>query len=350
MNVLPSKKLLFAFLLAFGIRLFFALTTHESADATDLKALNDLALWGGFGMPQAPLYPLILRVLYATFGANNLTAVFAFQAVVGSLTVFLTALIASRLWSEQAGLMAGLVGAVYPDFIFYGVSIETESLVVLCIVSMMAVAVLDMKDTLRASLLGIVLGLGVLIQVNLILFLPGLAMTVRRRLIICTSFLAILIPWIVSSSVAHRQFAPVQNARDYARVSMFKYFAENKKSLRRQMNRIYVNALFLYNRHYESREETGSVSEGTVNVSYFVRKYSYLVLLFLGSFATAKYLSTEHLRVALPPLVALALLILLVMLDDGRHRVFVEPLLIIYLVRMFDRGRPERALSRIRSG
>jgi 4-amino-4-deoxy-L-arabinose transferase-like glycosyltransferase len=335
MNVLPRKKLLFAFLLAFGIRLFFALTTHESADATDLKALNDLALWGGFGMPQAPLYPLILRVLYATFGANNLTAVFAFQAVVGSLTVFLTALIASRLWSEQAGLMAGLVGAVYPDFIFYGVSIETESLVVLCIVSMMAVAVLDMKDTLRASLLGIVLGLGVLIQVNLILFLPGLA---------------ILIPWIVSSSVAHRQFAPVQNARDYARVSMFKYFAENKKSLRRQMNRIYVNALFLYNRHYESREETGSVSEGTVNVSYFVRKYSYLVLLLLGSFATAKYLSTEHLRVALPPLVALALLILLVMLDDGRHRVFVEPLLIIYLVRMFDRGRPERALSRIRSG
>jgi len=63
-----------------------------------------------------------------------------------------------------------------------------------------------------------------------------------------------------------------------------------------------------------------SVSEGKADVSYFVRKYSYLVVLLLGSFATAKYLRAEHRGVALPPLAAFGLLILLVMLNDGRHR------------------------------
>jgi hypothetical protein len=175
-------------------------------------------------------------------------------------------------------------------------------------------------------------------------------MTARRRLITCAAFSAILIPWMVSSSVAHHQFAPVQNAKDFARASMFKYFADNEKSFRRQMNMIYVNALYLYNRHYEGIEETGSGSRRSVNVSYYVRKYSYLVLLLLGTFATAKYLGVENRGVALPPLVALALLILLVVLNDGRHRVFAEPLLMIYLVRMIGRRRLEPALGEIRSG
>ena len=350
MNVLRGKKLLFVFFLAFGIRLLFALITRESVDAADANALDDLAQWGGFGVSQAPLYPLMLRAVYAICGPGNLAAVFILQALVGSFTVLFMSLIASRLWSERTGLAAGLIGAVYPDFIFYGVSVETESLVVLCVVSMMAIAVIDLKDTVKALVLGVVLGLGVLIQANLVLFLPGLLLTARRRLVICAAFAAILVPWMTLSSVAHRQFAPAQNARDYARVSMFTYFAENAKSFRRQMNRIYVNALFLYNRHYESREEEESVSEGKADVSYFVRKYSYLVVLLLGSFATAKYLRAEHRGVALPPLAAFGLLILLVMLNDGRHRVFLEPLLIIYLARMFVRERPERALGGMRNG
>jgi 4-amino-4-deoxy-L-arabinose transferase-like glycosyltransferase len=337
MKQLPWKRLLCVFLLAFAIRGFFALALHAPADTADMEALNDLALGGGFSISQAPLYPLFLRATYALFGAENLVAVFLLQALVGSLSAVFIMIIGSRFWSERTGFIAGLIATIHPDFIFYGCSLEMESLAVFCICALMAVGALPIKDARRAALQGALCGLGALIHANLVLLLPGVIITARKRLIACIAFLAIVIPWIAVNSASHRQFALAQNARDYAASSMFRYFAENNRSVYRQMNRIYVNAIYLYNSHYEDSEETSPASKTTLNISYYVRKYSYLVLLLVGSFAAVRYLRAEHLSTMLPPLAAIVLLMLLVMLEDGRHRIFIEPLLIIYLARMLDR-------------
>ncbi|MBI3265161.1 MAG: tetratricopeptide repeat protein [Acidobacteria bacterium] len=76
---------------------------------------------------QAPLYPYFLGVLYALIGPN-LLAIRIIQAVIGSVSCVLVALAGRRLMSPQAGLVAGLVLAVYAPAIFADALIQKSVL------------------------------------------------------------------------------------------------------------------------------------------------------------------------------------------------------------------------------
>jgi 4-amino-4-deoxy-L-arabinose transferase-like glycosyltransferase len=66
---------------------------------------------------QAPLYPYFLGSLYAIAG-HSLLMVRVCQAVIGTAACVLLALAARRLYSERAGLIAGLGLALYAPAIF----------------------------------------------------------------------------------------------------------------------------------------------------------------------------------------------------------------------------------------
>ena len=66
---------------------------------------------------QAPLYPYFLGALYAIAGHSLLLARVC-QAVIGTAACVLLALAARRLYSERAGLIAGLGLALYAPAIF----------------------------------------------------------------------------------------------------------------------------------------------------------------------------------------------------------------------------------------
>src|SRR5581483_8265785 len=67
---------------------------------------------------QAPLYPYFLGVIYAVAG-RSLLAVRVCQAIVGSCSCVLLAAAARRLFSPAAGLIAGLMLALYAPAIFF---------------------------------------------------------------------------------------------------------------------------------------------------------------------------------------------------------------------------------------
>jgi tetratricopeptide (TPR) repeat protein len=67
---------------------------------------------------QAPLYPYFLGTLYA-IGGRSLLAVRVCQAVIGAGACVLLALAARRLYSERAGLIAGLCLALYAPAVFF---------------------------------------------------------------------------------------------------------------------------------------------------------------------------------------------------------------------------------------
>ena len=67
---------------------------------------------------QAPLYPYFLGTLYAIAGRSLLTAR-VFQALIGTAACVLLALTARRLYSERAGLIAGLGLALYAPAVFF---------------------------------------------------------------------------------------------------------------------------------------------------------------------------------------------------------------------------------------
>lgn len=82
---------------------------------------------------QAPLYPYFLGVIYAVVGPS-MAAVRAVQIVLGALSCALLASAGRRLWSARAGIVAGLILAVYPPAIFLGGRIDKSilDLVLLC--------------------------------------------------------------------------------------------------------------------------------------------------------------------------------------------------------------------------
>jgi tetratricopeptide (TPR) repeat protein len=67
---------------------------------------------------QAPLYPYLLGVIYAVAG-RHLLLVRIVQALIGSGSCALLALAAARLFSRRAGVVAGLMLALYAPAIFF---------------------------------------------------------------------------------------------------------------------------------------------------------------------------------------------------------------------------------------
>lgn len=79
---------------------------------------------------QAPLYPYFLAVIYRVAG-HSLMLVRVVQAVIGSCSCVLVAAAARRFFSDRAGLVAGLILAVYAPAIFFDGLIQKSVLDVL---------------------------------------------------------------------------------------------------------------------------------------------------------------------------------------------------------------------------
>jgi tetratricopeptide (TPR) repeat protein len=67
---------------------------------------------------QAPLYPYFMGAVYSVAG-HDVLAVRVCQAILGSISCALLAHAAWRLFSKRAGIIAGLILALYPPAIFF---------------------------------------------------------------------------------------------------------------------------------------------------------------------------------------------------------------------------------------
>src|SRR5262245_60716193 len=67
---------------------------------------------------QAPLYPYFMGAIYAAAG-HDVLSIRVCQAILGSISCALVAHAAWRLFSRRAGVIAGLLLALYPPAIFF---------------------------------------------------------------------------------------------------------------------------------------------------------------------------------------------------------------------------------------
>ncbi len=107
---------------------FFGLTMGD-AQSYHAWGLEILAGdWAGSEVfYQAPLYPYFLGAVYALFGSDPL-AVRLVQSVLGAASCVLLAVAAGRLFPRPAGLLAGLMLAVYAPAIFFDGLVQKASL------------------------------------------------------------------------------------------------------------------------------------------------------------------------------------------------------------------------------
>ena len=132
----PAAAVIFA--IAFAVRLvhvwqirsapFFSVLMGDSRGYDEWARRIAGGEWIGRDVfYQAPLYPYFLGVLYAIAG-HHLLLVRLVQAVLGSLACLFLALAATRFFSPRAGLVAGLMLALYAPAIFFDGLIQKSTL------------------------------------------------------------------------------------------------------------------------------------------------------------------------------------------------------------------------------
>lgn len=158
-----------------------------------------------------PLYSTYLAAA-TVLGADTPLAHRLASALLGVATALVLALLARRLGGNRAGLLAGLIAAVYPNLWINDGLILSESLYALTIAVLMwaAYALWLQPRVWRAAVLGAAISIATLTRSEavalfaflappLILWLGGLALRVRLRyLLVCgLAGLAVLSPWMI---------------------------------------------------------------------------------------------------------------------------------------------------------
>lgn len=242
-------------LVALVVRLAYAATlppdivvTFEADPLTYDQIARNLAAGRGFrgasfyyppgsDLPTAfwdPLYPVFLASVYSILG-HSIPLVRLIQAVLGAVAVGLTFLIGRRLAGAAVGLVAAMISAVYPFFVYYSSQLLTETLFMALI---LAVFVAGFEAAARRHArwfigLGCLIGLAALCRAEAFLFgLVYIAWAawrsskfwLRRTRVAALAVLAVLavmLPWGVRNRLTHGEFLLTTTKLGY---NLYKYY------------------------------------------------------------------------------------------------------------------------------
>lgn len=140
-------KLLIIFFLFLLLRIIYCyfLGWQEIPSGSDAISYNGYALailnqpdWlsnpSFLGDYRPPGYPLFLALIYSIFGVKNLLAVYIFQAVIGTLTVYYIFRLSSSIFGEGKSFLALFWAGFYFFYLWYTGMILRETLVFFLII------------------------------------------------------------------------------------------------------------------------------------------------------------------------------------------------------------------------
>ncbi len=229
----PTQLLLLVFFVAVFFRLAF-LMTKPHAWTSRLQAGDEplyhgiavnLAQGQGYsldGQPTArygPGYPIFLANVYVLVGTSPPAARIA-NAVAGGLLCVVLAAFAMTLWGKSAGLVTGLLAALYFPFIQLPTYLLTENLYL----PLFAIAlwltwriVVTQKSLIAtATISGVLWGIAALtrsVALSLALFC-SLWLFIRRKVLASCLLLGVLaltlFPWVVRNYLVFHAFVPTE--------------------------------------------------------------------------------------------------------------------------------------------
>ncbi|NUO09375.1 MAG: glycosyltransferase family 39 protein [Candidatus Brocadia sp.] len=169
-----------------------------------------------------PSYSLFLSILYRFFGTSVLVYAIP-QIILGTISCYLTYIIARESFSSKVGLFASFLLAIYPPIVWWTSYIRSENLFIpllLLTIIFLIKAVKNKLDTKNTILSGVFLAVSFLCR-NVILYLPLFIIfyffivffgTNNKRLlygvtIFLVSFYISLLPWVYRNYTLYNQFA-----------------------------------------------------------------------------------------------------------------------------------------------
>jgi len=298
--------------------------------------------------------------MYGLFGAYNYRAVYVAQSVLSSAGILLMYWTVRRMWNRRAGLLAAALYAIYPNLILYNLTTLTESLSVLIVVAMMAVAVSAHGDGRKAILQAVLAAVGMLMKPAFLFFVPGLLITLKRRVAFLVVLACILAPLILFNAAHYHRLILVSDTGalnfymsynpeakggfiqipDWEKVTQGEY-------VRRALNFIVHHRLraveIVYAKMYAlfelgwDRGVMRDIVKGEGG-AYAVMCAYHAILLF-GFIGLARLCRKAHAPVVAPVL-SYVVLTVLFSIFVLRFRVLMEPLLIAYTAILFGGAAP----------
>lgn len=172
---------------------------------------------------QPPLYVFALFGLRSLFG-NSAWAIWIFNGLIGSLTAVFCYLTARLFFKQPAAFTAGIIAAVFPDFILYGAVPLAETLFVFMLAAGVYFAAKTWLDKKwgYAVAAGIAFGLAALTREVALLLPMVIALVFLKRigwkkslLLAGCAFLAIA-PWTIRNAVTFKALVPITARSGYA--------------------------------------------------------------------------------------------------------------------------------------
>ena len=335
-----------------AIRLYFASRCTAVPDYSDMALYNAAAMKHGFPTSLPPGYPLFLKVIYGLFGALNYTAVFVVQGLISTVTVLLMYRVASAVGGRGAGLLAAGIASVYPNFIVYNLTALTETIGVLFVMLLLAVLVAAMSEKKRSILAAFALFLGFTFRPVIILFAPGVFLSLRRRWTFAIAAVALLGPLIVfemtagesfqrSAVAVYETYHPSLDGSQFINPDSMELGSDTLSSTLylktaltniahnrwKATDNIYNKAAVLFSRGWDRFVLQPIV--GTGAYANYIMVYAYIPVLLFGFIGMARLYGGSNRMLALPALSYLVFVILF-FLFKFRYRLLIEPVLIIY--------------------
>jgi len=159
--------------------------TYLNAIAYNLVLNSEYSIKKGIpSVDYEPLFPFMMSIAYSISGPNWL-ALTIMQALLHLLTSFLIYKIASSLWSETSGMIAGAFHSFYPYLFTYSLSIYDTTLFVFLLVAIVYFTLIKNKNYAHFVIAGVLFGLAFLTRATILTFIPPLflflAYTITKR-------------------------------------------------------------------------------------------------------------------------------------------------------------------------
>jgi len=167
---------------------------------------------------KPPGYPLWVGMWYAIVGHHPLVVRFA-QVPLGAATIFLSWVLARRLFGARVAMAAAFVVALYPLAFQYEELLYSESLATPLTLAVLILIFTGVPTRRRAIACGVLLGVSLLIRASDVLLLAGVLVTWGiaagwRRGIALTALATlvaalVVVPWTVRNEIVLHGFVPI---------------------------------------------------------------------------------------------------------------------------------------------
>lgn len=185
--------------------------------------------YGGPRLHQEPVYPYAIALTYALFG-NDLEWVYAWQILLGTLTVVLIHALGARYFGDLTGTLAGALAVLCGPLMAYDLVLLRVTLITFAGLGIVWLTERQATPATRrgALLCGAALGFAFLVKSTFVLLVPAVLLRVAGRplgrwrafglssLPVVLGFLALLLPLFVRNLVAG---APIASTSSVAAVT-----------------------------------------------------------------------------------------------------------------------------------